>query len=137
MSTYGIKKKIQSINQLMEEKGKKSKGSGEKEKKKEKRRGGKWLLAVAWLPNKHVETIMVFSQRVLDLESKEHRFSLISDTYLKRDIPFWAFNYTNEENDHKRDYHSRILWIIELLYIINVFMHKLLLLHTNPYKSNT
>ena len=75
----------------MEEKGKKSEGSGEKEKKKEKRRGGKWLLAITWLPNKHVETIMVFSQRVLDLESKENRFSLISDTYLKRDITFLSF----------------------------------------------
>lgn len=45
MITYGIKKKIQSINQLMEEKGKKSEGSGEKEKKKEKKKGWKMVVS--------------------------------------------------------------------------------------------
>ena len=55
---------------------------GEGKKKKwgeegeEKRRGEKWLLAMSWYPNKHVEAVMVPSQRMLNLESKEHRFSL-------------------------------------------------------------
>lgn len=92
---------------------------GKRRRKKKKRRGGKWLLAISWSPNKHIETVTVSSQRALDLESKEHKFSLISDTYLMRYITF--LNYTNVKNDHKRDYHSGVLWVIELLHIINVF----------------
>lgn len=79
------------INQSMEEKVKKEKRVRRKRRKKKKTRGRKWLLAVSWFPNKHVETIMVFSHRALDLESKKHRFSLISETYLVRDITFLSF----------------------------------------------